>query len=226
MSVEDGLALIAERARLMQGVQRHGKMAVVFAPLDSVTNKLKALAGQVVVAVINGPENIVISGDADAVDRIAQKFTADGVQVKLLNVSHAFHSPLMDEMLEEFERFAGKIAFRAPQIPLAANLTGQLLTAAPSAQYWRDHLRNTVQFAEGMARVAEAQPSILIEIGPTASLLGMGRRCVANLDAAWLPSLRAGQDDWPVIASSIAEYYCLGGQIDWRGWDRPWSRQR
>ena len=83
-------------------------------------------------------------------------------------------------------------------MPLAANLTGQLMTEAPTARYWRDHLRNAVQFAAGMARVAEAQPAIIIEIGPTASLLGMGRRCEPDLEAAWLPSLREGQDDWQV----------------------------
>ncbi len=226
MSVEDGLSLIAERARLMQAIHRRGKMAVVFASLDRVKSELNAVGGQVVVAVINGPENIVISGDADAVDHLAAKFAADGVQVKLLNVSHAFHSPLMDEMLDEFERSAGSIEFNAPQTPLAANLTGQLMTAAPTARYWRDHLRNTVQFAEGMARIAEMRPTMLIEIGPTPSLLSMGRRCVPNLDVAWLPSLRAGQDDWQVIASSVAEYYVRGGQIDWRGWDRPWPRRR
>jgi acyl transferase domain-containing protein/NADPH:quinone reductase-like Zn-dependent oxidoreductase/thioesterase domain-containing protein/acyl carrier protein len=226
MSLQDGLGLIAERSRLMQAVTRPGKMAVVFAPHDQVSKELHAAAGQVVVAVLNGPDNVVISGDANAVERISEKLAADGVQVKMLNVSHAFHSPLMDEMLDEFERFARSIEFRAPQMPVAANLTGQLMTTAPTARYWRDHLRNTVQFAEGMARVAEAQPSVLIEIGPTASLLGMGRRCVPKLDAAWLPSLRAGQDDWHVLASSVAEYYCRGGPIDWRGWDRPWPRHR
>jgi acyl transferase domain-containing protein/thioesterase domain-containing protein/acyl carrier protein len=226
MGLEDGISLIAERARLMQSVRRPGKMAVVFATHEQVTRELDRLDGKVVVAVINGPDNIVISGEADAVDRLAAKFSADGLQVKPLNVSHAFHSPLMDEMLEQFERFASLLEFRPPQIPLAANLTGRLMTDSPAAHYWRDHLRSTVQFAEGMSRVAEANPNILIEIGPATSLLGMGRRCVPELDAAWLPSLRAGHDDWHVLASSVAEYYVRGGNIDWRGWDLPWTRQR
>ena len=116
--------------------------------------------------------------------------------------------------------------YSAPQIPLAANLTGQLMTEAPTAAYWRDHLRNAVQFAAGMARIAEAKPAIIIEIGPSASLLGMGRRCEPKLEAAWLPSLREGQEDWSVIAGSVAEFYVRGGRIDWRGWDRPWHRHR
>jgi myxalamid-type polyketide synthase MxaB len=226
MSIGDGLALIAERARLMQNVKRHGKMAVVFASSDRAAAAIKNAGGNVVVAVINGPENTVMSGDATAVDALAASFEADGVQVKPLNVSHAFHSPLMDEMLDEFEEFASRIQYHAPRFPLAVNLTGQLMTEAPTARYWRDHLRNAVQFAEGMNRVAEARPTIIIEIGPSASLLGMGRRCVPKLEAAWLPSLREGQDDWSVLAASVSDFYARGGQVDWRGWDSPWQRQR
>ncbi|HEY4233001.1 MAG TPA: type I polyketide synthase, partial [Lacipirellulaceae bacterium] len=226
MSLEDGLALIAERARLMQAVKRQGKMAVVFAGRERVAAVLGPYNGRVVIAVLNGPDNTVISGEAEAVEELVAKFTAGGVQVKLLNVSHAFHSPLMDEMLDEFEAFAARIEFHPPHVPLAANLTGELMAEPPTARYWRDHLRNTVQFAAGMDRVAEAAPAIVLELGPTASLLGMGRRSLPELEAAWLPSLRQGQDDWQVLAAAVAEIYVRGGQIDWRAWDEPWPRQR
>jgi acyl transferase domain-containing protein/thioesterase domain-containing protein/acyl carrier protein len=226
MTFEDGLRLIAERARLMQAVKRHGKMAVVFASQERVAAEIKTAGGNIVIAVLNGPENTVISGDSDAVERLAVKFTADGVQTQLLNVSHAFHSPLMDEMLDEFEHIASQIEFKAPQVPLAANLTGALMTEAPTARYWRDHLRNAVQFVAGMSRIAEAKPAVIIEIGPSASLLGMGRRCEPKLETAWLPSLREKQNDWEVITGSVAEFYVRGGRIDWRGWDRPWQRRR
>lgn len=226
MSLEDGLKLIAERARLMQSVKHHGKMAVIFATRERVEKAIAAASGNVVIAVLNGPENIVISGDAETVDALVAKFKADGVQVTPLNVSHAFHSPLMDEMLDDFEKTAATIEYHAPKVPLAANLTGQLMTEAPTARYWRDHLRNAVQFAAGMTRIAEAEPAIIIEIGPSASLLGMGRRCEPKLDTAWLPSLREGQDDWAVITGSVADYYVRSGHVDWRGWDRPWHRHR
>ena len=226
MSLEDGLRLIAERARLMQRVRRPGRMAVVFAARECVAKEIESAGGEVVIAVINGPENMVVSGDAGAVEAVSAKLTADGVQVKPLNVSHAFHSPLMDEMLDEFEAFAAKIEYHKPQVPLASNLTGRLMTEAPTARYWRDHLRNAVQFAAGMTRIAESRPAIIIEIGPTASLLGMGRRCEPELAASWLPSLREGQDDWQVIAGSVGEYYVRGGRVNWRGWDQPWQRRR
>ncbi len=226
MSLDDGLRLIAKRAQLMQSVKRPGKMAVVFATRERVAKEIEAASSEVVIAVLNGPENIVISGEATAVEAVSAKLAADGVQVKPLNVSHAFHSPLMDEMLDEFEAFASTIEYHKPHVPIAANLTGQLMTVAPTAHYWRDHLRNAVQFAAGMTRIAESRPAIIIEMGPTASLLGMGRRCEPELAAAWLPSLREGQDDWQVIAGSMAEYYVRGGHVDWRGWDQPWKRHR
>jgi acyl transferase domain-containing protein len=131
MSLEDGLALIAERARLMQSVKRHGKMAVVFASREHVAAALATFGGRVVIAVLNGPDNTVISGEAEAVEETAAQFAADGVQVKLLNVSHAFHSPLMDEMLDEFEAFASGIEFHPPHLPLAANLTASSWPSRP-----------------------------------------------------------------------------------------------
>src|SRR5204863_5194205 len=137
---------------------------------ERVATAIESADGDVVIAVVNGPENTVVSGEAAAVDALAEKFAAAGIQAKPLNVSHAFHSPLMDEILDEFEAFAATIEYQRPQVPLAANLTGHLMTEAPTARYWRDHLRNTVQFAAGMKRVAEARPAIVIELGPTASL--------------------------------------------------------
>ena len=97
----------------MQSVKQHGKMAVVFAPPEKVTPALAKHGGKVVVAVLNGPENTVISGDAATVEALAAEFAAAGVQTKLLQVSHAFHSPLMDEMLDEFEEFMAGSEFQS-----------------------------------------------------------------------------------------------------------------
>lgn len=225
MTMEEGLRLIVRRAQLMQQVKRRGKMAVLFASEERVA---KALAGRkdVTVATINGPENTVISGVAEEVEKLAAEFEAQEVRVHRLNVSHAFHSPLMDEMLDEFEAFAEGVQFKPPGIELVSNLTGKLMSEAPTACYWRDHLRNAVRFSDGMDRVAESGASIIIEAGPAASLLGMGRRCLPEHKAVWLPSLREGQSDWQMMFNSAAEFYCQGGQLDWRAMDEPWQPKR
>ncbi|MEX2171919.1 MAG: SDR family NAD(P)-dependent oxidoreductase [Pirellulales bacterium] len=226
MSLDDGLALVAHRARLMQQVTQSGKMAVVFASESRVAAALAGREKSVAIATINGPENTVISGAAHEVDQLAREFEAAGLSVQPLTVSHAFHSPLMDEILDSFERLASEVEFHEPQLSYVSNLTGQAMRQAPTPRYWREHLRNAVRFSAGMDRVAEAQATILVEMGPTASLLGMGRRCLPEYSAAWIPSLRKGQDDWSVLAASVGEYFVAGGRLDWRAWDHGRPRQR
>ncbi len=225
MSLSDALRLVAERGRLMQQVTQHGSMAVLFAGEAEVRPLLAGCETQVSIAALNGPQNTVISGDSAVVAEIVAKFQQSGGGVQPLTVSHAFHSPHMDEALAAFEEFAATIAYSAPRIPIVSNLTGELITTAPTARYWRDHLRGAVRFADGMTRLVELGITQFIEVGPTASLLGMGRRCLPDYQAAWLPSLRAGQSDWKVLSESIANYYVGGGTFDWRAWSGPVSSE-
>ena len=149
------------------------------------------------IAAANGPENTVISGEAEAVRAIVEKFLATGVRAQPLAVSHAFHSALMEPMLDEFERLAASITCQRPRVPIVSNLTGRLLLEEPpDAKYWRNHVRNAVQFAAGMQVMAEQDLHVLVEVGPQPTLIGMGRRCIPDCKAAWLPSLRKGRDDW------------------------------
>ncbi len=225
--LEDGLALIAHRARLMQQLPRNGLMAVIFAGPQEVNRTIAPHSDRVAIAANNGPQNTVISGEAEAVRALVQQFESRGVGVQLLTVSHAFHSPLMDPMLAEFEQLAREVAYQAPRIPIVSNLTADLLhTTAPTAEYWRDHIRNAVRFAEGMERLVQEDIHCLIEVGPTPSLIGMARRFIEKTDLTWLPSLRKGQDDWRTILHSVAELHVLGGAVDWRGFDQPWPRRR
>ena len=216
MTLPEGLGLISERARLMQQISKPGKMAVVFAPEAEVAKRLAGKEDKVAIAAVNGPENTVISGDADAVDALVDEFESSGVGLQRLVVSHAFHSPLMDEMLDTFEEFAAGIDFKPPTIPLVSNLTGQVMTEAPTARYWRDHVRGAVRFVDGVERVAEAKASVLLEVGPTASLLGMAKRCLTDYTAASIASLRKGQDADQALATAVGEMYTAGVWINWR----------
>ena len=130
-------------------------------------------------------------------------------------------------MLDEFQAAASRFQYQPPQIPLVSNLTGRLIDDEPlDAAYWRRHIRNPVQFAQGMRTLAEQGLHAMLEVGPTASLLGMGRRCLPDLQVLWLPSLRKGQEDWPSLLASLSELYLLGAKIDWPGFDRDYPRQR
>src|SRR5690606_19965738 len=114
-SLEDGLKLIAARGRLMQALPQNGAMAAVFAPQEQVQATLAPYAERVSIAAVNGPENVVISGEETAVAAILDTLTARGLKSRRLTVSHAFHSPLMEPMLDEFERVAAGITYHAPQ---------------------------------------------------------------------------------------------------------------
>ncbi len=127
MSLEEGLRLIAARGRLMQALPRNGAMAAIFAEEEKVARVLAPYSASVSIAAINDPRNIVISGEKNAVTEIAKRFEAEGTKTKALTVSHAFHSPLMEPMLAEFEKVTGEIAFQNPEITLISNLTAQPL---------------------------------------------------------------------------------------------------
>ena len=142
MSLEDALSLTAARGRMMGALPRDGAMAAVMADESRVARAIAQHTDLVSIAAVNGPLNTVISGASSAVNRIAEILRADGVAVRLLNVSHAFHSPLMEPMLEDFLVEAQRVAWRAPEIKLVSNVTGVFAgAAAATPDYWRDHVR-------------------------------------------------------------------------------------
>ncbi|MCC6793695.1 MAG: SDR family NAD(P)-dependent oxidoreductase [Candidatus Hydrogenedentes bacterium] len=227
-SFEDGLKLIAERARLMGSMPPGGTMAAVLTDKETVASVLLTHVGMVAIAGINGPANTVISGPESEVDALLAQFKERGVKSIKLNVSHAFHSPLMDPMLNAFEQFASRFTFNAPRIPVVSNLYGRVPddASAFTASYWRKHLREAVQFVDGIKAITELGVTTFVEAGPQATLSGMGARCVAKDVATWLPSLAKGQDDWQVMLRSLQSLYAAGANVDWKGFDAPYSRKR
>ena len=214
-SLADGLRLIATRGRLMQQQPPGGAMAAVFAAEADVRPVVEKHAPQLDIAAFNGPQNTVISGTEAAVDAAMAEFEKAGVGGQKLAVSHAFHSHLMDSMLDEFRAAAEEIEYAAPKIPIASNLTGEILTGkVPDAEYWCQHIRQAVRFAEGMQLLADSEIDIMLEAGPAPILLGMGRRVLAESKAAWLPSLRKGQEDLQVMLGSLADLYLAGVKVD------------
>ncbi|MEW6405184.1 MAG: beta-ketoacyl synthase N-terminal-like domain-containing protein, partial [Chloroflexota bacterium] len=227
-SLEDGLRLIAERARLMGSLPQNGKMAAVFANAVQVAAVLKPYEAQVSIAATNGPGNTVISGESTAVQAALDELTKLGIASKLLTVSHAFHSPLMDSILDEFEATARQIRFSNSRIPFISNLTGGILERAQiaDATYWRNHLRAEVKFADGIETLSRLGIDAFIEIGPSPVLLGIGKYCLPESKAASLPSLRQGQDEWQTILDSLGKLYVHGADINWTGFDHGYARRK
>lgn len=226
-SLEDGLKLIATRGRLMSSLPHDGDMAVIFANQNTVSAAIQPFHQQVSIAGVNGLINIVISGKKETVQKLVEQFQAEGIESRSLKVSHAFHSPLMEPILDKFEIIANEVQFQSPSIPIVSNLTGQIIdsTKIPDASYWRHHIREAVQFHKGMQTLAEQGCEIFIEPGPNPVMIGMGRRCLPDVTALWLPSLKQGQNDWQVLLNSLGTLYVNGVEIDWAGFDRDYQRQ-
>ena len=169
-SLADACVLVAARGRLMGALPADGVMFSVEASEQEILPALAGLEGRVVLGAVNGPSSVVISGDRDAVLALAETWQQQGRKIKQLRVSHAFHSPRMDLMLDEFVDVARAISFSPPQIPIVSNLTGESLTAeqACSPDYWARHVRETVRFMDGIHWLAGQGVTSFLSSAPTA----------------------------------------------------------
>ena len=194
LSLDDACRLVSARGRLMQELPPGGAMFALEATEDEVT---PLLTDEVSIAAVNGPRAVVISGAETAASVLAEQIAALGRRTTRLRVSHAFHSALMDPMLDRFAAVAATITYQQPKIPIVSNVTGRV--AAPedlcSAAYWVQHVRQTVLFAQGVAALEEAGADRFLEIGPAAVLTAMARDSVRNADALFVASVRSGRDE-------------------------------
>ncbi len=225
-SLEDGLKLIANRGKLMQALPANGQMAAVFADEATIAKAIESYGTQVAIAAINSPQNTVISGEGDAVEAVLQQLEEGGIEFRRLRVSHAFHSPLMQPMLAEFEVIASEVTYGAPQLELISNLTGILAEGAVTAEHWCRHIKEPVRFTSGMKTLRDRGYQLFVEIGPHPVLSGMGRQCLPEEAVVWLPSLRRGQSDWQQLLSSLKFLYEKGFEVNWSGFDRDYQRHR
>jgi acyl transferase domain-containing protein/acyl-CoA synthetase (AMP-forming)/AMP-acid ligase II/pimeloyl-ACP methyl ester carboxylesterase len=239
-TLEDGLKLIAERGKLMQALPQNGSMFAIFTDEKTVQKFIAPYRTEVTIAAINGDHNIVISGANNAIAEIISKLEIQGINSKQLNVSHAFHSPLMQPILEDFRRVAETISYQKPQITLVSNVTGKIITeAVTKAEYWVNHVIAPVQFIQGIKELQEQECKIFLEIGAKPILLGMGRNVIdlpqppkSTLDKEeWvgslcLPSLRLRKSDWSQIIKSISCLYSQGVKINWTNFDSDYNRKK
>lgn len=230
-SLADGLKLVCTRGRLMQAAQPNGEMVAVNASAATVTELLQTMdlpeVDRVTIATINGPQNVVVSGIPKALDRLCEVLAAAGIKHERLAIPVAAHSPLMASVLPEYIPITQQIDYATPRYTFISNVTGGVVTdEIATSEYWCRHLVQPVRFAAGMQAIDELGADILIEMGPTPTLLGMGRRCLPEHKGLWLPSLRAKRNDWQQILTSLADLYLYGVEIDWKSLETVHARRR
>lgn len=220
LTLPDATRLVAARGRLMSALPSGGAMLAVSASEADLLTILGSLPSDVAIAAVNSPSDVVLSGAAPAISTLAKKLSAAQLRVTPLTVSHAFHSPLLDPMIEAFHAELAGIRMSAPELPLISSVTGQWWDErCASTEYWVEQARGTVRFADGMATLAEDGTGIFVEVGPHPVLTGLGQRCVPAeaLDSPlWAAPLRRGGNDRAELMGTLARLHQRGLPIDWR----------
>ncbi|GAA2456747.1 type I polyketide synthase [Streptomyces glaucus] len=211
----DAARLVAARARLMQALPEGGAMAAVEAGEAEVTGLLRAADGHgaVVVAAVNGPRATVVSGAESAVEQVMAAARAEGRRATRLRVSHAFHSPLMEPVVEEFARVAAGVGYRAPVLPAVSSVTGEAVGQEwGRAEYWCEQILRPVRFHDALATATAAHAATrLLEIGPDPVLTAL-----APADAAVAVSvLRRDRSEPESLLTAVAELFVHGTDVDW-----------
>uniref|UniRef100_UPI0007835E66 type I polyketide synthase n=1 Tax=Herbidospora sakaeratensis TaxID=564415 RepID=UPI0007835E66 len=220
LSLEDACALVAARARLMQGLPLGGAMAAVEASEDEIAADL----GTVSLAAVNGPSSVVVSGDAAAVDAVAERWRDRGRRVRRLRVSHAFHSSLMDPVLPELGETAAGLTHRAPAVPWVGALTGEQVTV-PEAGYWPAQAREAVRFADAVNTMAALGVTVFVEIGPDGTLSAMGSAALTTPgDHDFVPVLRPRTPAPASVLTALGRAHVRGADVDWPAVLRPGRR--
>lgn len=212
-TVEEAGQLVAARARLMEALPERGAMVSLAAARETVSSWLAETGGRLAIAAENAADRTVVAGDSAAIAALVDRCRREGVPAVGLKTSHAFHSPLMEPMLDAFAAAAAGIAFRQPNIRWVSSLTGAEMTAAPDPHYWRRQIREPVRFRQALEAVA-SDAATFLEIGPGATLTALGRRS-APTAGLWLSSLGERGAEGRHILEALAALYRQGRSILW-----------
>ncbi|MFI5832025.1 SDR family NAD(P)-dependent oxidoreductase, partial [Streptomyces sp. NPDC051578] len=213
LSLADAAELVVARGRLMQALPTGGAMLAVQAAEDEV---LPLLTEGVGIAAVNGPQSVVVSGVEGAVLAVGEHFTTEGRKTSRLAVSHAFHSALMDPMLEDFRAVASRLTFSAPRIPVVSTVSGELSEGWRSPEYWVGQVREAVRFADAVRTLEEQGVTRFLEIGPDGVLTGLAQQGVDSEQAVLVPALRKNRPEPETLIATLGRLHTVGVPVDWR----------
>jgi acyl transferase domain-containing protein len=216
-SLEDALALVATRGRMMQQLASGAMLTVALAEQEVVPLIDERLS----LAVVNGPQLCVVAGAEEAISGFEERLTKRNIVSRRLHTSHAFHSSMMEPILSEFAAQVRKVKLQAPSIPYVSNVTGNLITAAEAtdANYWSRHLRQTVRFGDGLNVLLKEREQVLLEVGPGQSLSMLAKRqlekdsghaVVSSLPPA--KATRSGDEQW---LHAMGQLWLEGVNLNW-----------
>ncbi|NUS73212.1 MAG: SDR family NAD(P)-dependent oxidoreductase [Corynebacteriales bacterium] len=217
-SLADACTLVAARGHLMQSLPAGGAMSALSASEDEARHVIKTsgLTDAVAIAAVNAPNATVISGEAAAVAQIADVLAEQGIKVTPLTVSHAFHSPLMDPILEKFADAIAGLTFHEPKIPIVANVSGQRAGAELTERsYWAEHIRRTVRFADGVDALVALGAERFLEVGPQGTLTSMVHQNLIEPGALVLSSMRKNRADVDVMTEAVSSLHASGYSVNW-----------
>ncbi|MGW3109405.1 SDR family NAD(P)-dependent oxidoreductase, partial [Streptomyces sp. NPDC001100] len=217
LGLADASTLVAARGRLMESARSDGAMIAVEASEDEVLPYVGEGTG-VAIAGLNSPTSTVLSGDAGAVEEIAARFAATGRRTSRLRVSHAFHSPHMDAVLEEFRQVATGLTYHEPRIVVVSNVTGApvLPGQLTDPEYWVQHIRRPVRFLDGVRALEASGVTGYVELGPAPVLTSLAQQCVEDPDtAAFAHTLRDKEPEPVGLLSALARVHVRGHAVDW-----------
>ncbi|BBM82279.1 type I polyketide synthase [Candidatus Uabimicrobium amorphum] len=202
-SLEDALKIIAVRAQLMKDLKDCGTMVAIEKPHEKIT-----INEHISIAAINGPQNTVLSGS----EQHLRDYLAHHPQLpyKWLQVTHGFHSPILDSILDSFEQQIAAITYHAPQINIVSNVTGQSATQM-DASYWRKHLRETVRFSDGVQFLRQQGTNIFLEIGPRPVLSALVKKSIPHALSLYYHH----KNSWRTLASTLRHLYRHGLHLQW-----------
>ncbi|HPN18110.1 MAG TPA: type I polyketide synthase [Chitinophagales bacterium] len=215
IELQDALKLVIARAALMNSLPlNEGSMASVFCNEENLRPLLKD--SNIDLAAVNSIKNCTISGKKEDVVAFVEKLQEHKIKAIALNVSHAFHSRLMEPILDKFSLFAKQFSFKQPTIPVISNLTGKDISKQElNADYFANHIRNAVQFSNGIEYLQQKNIDVYLEVGPNPVLVSLAKQTNTNTNALWLSSAKREEDDMLYFHKTLQQLFSAGIIVDW-----------